>query len=417
MLLKTTRVAQSARLLAVLVAAVTLPLSAGSAPALAQQSLDDAVGQAVNNNCANLGPRRGPQLTDLCNSIPGFNAVAIPGTGTPAAQSDLSGLDPESRVRRRLEERRDQKKNSQTGMNGAPDSNDMTFSLGGLSGFATLAYERQNKDTTGLEDGYESNKYGVTAGVDHNFGSFVGGVAIDYSKTNADFASTGGGGFDTDSYGALVYASFTPVQAAYLDLSAGYARKDFEIDRFISFSNNGNAFTTSGIASGNTNGNEYRAGATGGYDFNFQRFTVGPRLALNYVHTSVDAFSEAGSTGLEVAFDSHSVTSFTSALGVHGSAAYSTSFGVIVPQVSFDYIHEFANGQETLTGHLVQDLNANPFRLAFQNDSPDRDYFGVGAGVVLVLPEGFTTFANYRGIVGNSLVETHTFSVGLRKEF
>jgi hypothetical protein len=55
--------------------------------------------------------------------------------------------------------------------------------------------------------------------------------------------------------------------------------------------------------------------------------------------------------------------------------------------------------------------------LRFQNDNPDRNYFGIGAGLSAVLPDGFTSFANYRAIVGDSLRTVHTVSLGLRKEF
>jgi len=60
-------------------------------------------------------------------------------------------------------------------------------------------------------------------------------------------------------------------------------------------------------------------------------------------------------------------------------------------------------------------LNAG--RLRFQTDSPDRDYFGVGAGMVVVLPNGYSPYMNYRALLGDSIKTTQTVTAGLRVEF
>ncbi len=393
-----------------------LGLALASGPASAQ-SLSTAITSNLGTICGGMVEA---DLDAICTLS---NAGTNPSAGNAGTSGSLSpsGTEVQGAVTRHLEKKREADHMAaltggagMTGMNGAPaDSHDMEFSLDGVSSFATATYERADKDTTSFDPGYGSNKYGLTLGADRQFGMVTAGLAFDYSRTKADFSNSGGR-FDTDSYGGLVYASLSPLPAAFLDLSAGYARKDYSLDRFVSFTNTGGAPIT-GFAKGDTSGNEYRIGANTGYDFYRGRFTFGPRLGINYVHTDNDAFQEAGGTGLEMAFNSSSFDSAVSSVGVQGSAAYSTSFGVLVPQISFAYMHEFANGQQTLTGHLVQDLNATT--LSFQNDSPDRDYFGVGVGVVAVLQNGYNAFANYHGTIANSLISTHTFAVGLRKEF
>jgi uncharacterized protein with beta-barrel porin domain len=375
-----------------------MPSSATEGP----QSFSDSLVSTVLTACG-LGSV-GADLALVCAGPVG--AAAAP-PGTPAASSDLGGQDPESRVEQRMKERR-KGEGGATGMNGASGS-DMSFSLMGLSGFASFGYENVDKNTTALDPGYKSDQYGGTIGVDKRVGPIIAGVAFNFSRTDGDFAGSGSGGFDTDSYGGLIYASIVPIESAYLDLSAGYARKDYSTTRAA-----GLAVVTSTV-SGNTDGDEYRASVSGGYDFTHQNFTFGPRVSVNYVRNHVDAFSETGGTGLEIAFDEHATTSMTFSAGVHGSAAFSTSFGVLVPQVSFDYIHEAQNGQETLTGHLVQDLTLT--QLAFQTDNPDRDYYGVGVGLVAVLPNGLSPFVSYRGIFGDSLRSVHGVTVGIRKEF
>ena len=389
---------------------------APSGGAASAQSLNDAIVDSLTTICNGMV---GSDLSDICiinnSSVPGGQAT-VDNAGTSGSLSTFTTA-PEGTVARHLErERRNDRtaamngESGQTGMSGAPD--DMEFNLGGLSGFATLNYERADKTTTSFDPGYDSDKYGFTLGADRNFGMFTAGLAFNYSSTGADFKITPGG-LDTETYGGLVYASVVPLPAAFVDVSAGYTHNDYSLNRFVSY-NKGGA-TISGNIAGETTGNEFRVAANGGYDFYRGQFTFGPRIGLNYVYNDVDAFSERGTTGLEMAFNSSSFESATTSVGMQGSAAFSTNFGVLVPQVSVAYFHEFANGQQTLTGHLVQDLNATTLR--FQNDSPDRNYVGIGAGVVAVLPNGVSAFANYNGTFANSLITTHTFTVGLRKEF
>jgi len=56
-------------------------------------------------------------------------------------------------------------------------------------------------------------------------------------------------------------------------------------------------------------------------------------------------------------------------------------------------------------------------QLRFNNDPPDRDYFHAGAGLVLVLPGGFSPFLNYRALLGYNDQSGHAVTVGLRFPF
>jgi outer membrane autotransporter protein len=394
------------RIAAASVCALAVALAASGAARA--QSLDESVAGALNGGCAALGPARGAQLGALCAS--GVGTVSTPGANSTAAGSDVGGQDQESKIKKRLRDLREKEE-----LTGSPSkSTETTFALGGLSGFISFDYENVDKRTTGFTPGFNSDKYGGTVGLDYSFGNAVLGAAFVYSRTGGDFDNAGGD-FSTRSYGGYLYGSLLPIPNLYIDAVVGYARKDMDLDRLVQFS--GNGISTSGTASSSTNADEYKAGITGGYDFVQGNLTFGPRLGLNYTRNSVDAFSESGSTGLELAYDKQTVESFTSSIGVHGTMAISTSFGVLVPQVSADYIHEFLDDQKVFTAHFVQDLNASPLQLGFQNDSPDRDYFGLGVGLVLVLPHGLSPYANYRALVGDSIRTTQTATVGLRVEF
>jgi outer membrane autotransporter protein len=97
--------------------------------------------------------------------------------------------------------------------------------------------------------------------------------------------------------------------------------------------------------------------------------------------------------------------------------AISTGFGVIVPQLNGNWVHEFADDRRSTSVRFVQDLRSDPTQFSFDTDAPDRNFFEVGAGVVLVLPHGYQAFANIRSIQGNDLIDSTAGSLGVRLEF
>ena len=103
--------------------------------------------------------------------------------------------------------------------------------------------------------------------------------------------------------------------------------------------------------------------------------------------------SESGAGGLNLSFGDQDIDSLTTTLGVMGSKAFSTGFGILVPTIWGEWIHEFMNNNDGSSVRYLNDpTGLSTFTAA--NESPDRDYFQVGAGLVAVLPGGWSPFAN-----------------------
>jgi outer membrane lipase/esterase len=372
-------------------------------------------------------PFYGPNLTLLCPpnqaSVGNFGPGQL-SAGTIPAQTLLDLTDEQRRVYQRLKEKHEAAS--------AAASADGIMGIRGLGLFVSAEYEAFDKDVTRFESGYSSDKASGTVGVDYSFTRWAtAGIAFNYSSISGSYAQHGGD-FDTESVGGLLYATFLPLPRFFVDVVGGYARKNYTTDRAVSYANTfnvGDVLTSNGTASGETDGNEYRAGVNLGYDFNFDRVTVGPRLGVNYRYTTIDGFTEKGKgavicnptcqptsgTGLELAYDGQDESSLTTVAGLFASLSFSTSFGVVVPQATFEYVHEFADNQRTIHFSFAEDFAHKKFR--FQNDPPDRDYFNAGAGVVFVLPGGFTPFVNYRALLGYKDQSSHTVTAGLRFAF
>ena len=157
------------------------------------------------------------------------------------------------------------------------------------------------------------------------------------------------------------------------------------------------------------------ASAGMGYQVPFEGFDFTPYARGSYSHASIGSYSESGAWGLDLDFGDQDIDSLTTTVGVLGSKPISTGFGVLVPSIWGEWIHEFMNNND---GSSVS-YKFDPTGLSnFQADTedPDRDYFQVGAGLVAVLPGGWSPFANYSSILGLEDLSSHLFTVGIRKE-
>lgn len=375
-------------------------------PADRPQPLSSLLEQLIDNNsCSSagsgpLGPTTG-KLGAFCDSIPGAAVGAAAGI-VNSSQEVVKA------VIQRLEKLKAGKGASADGELGR-----------GFGMFLTTEYGSLNKETSVFELGYERNIAGATAGVDYSFGRLgVLGAAFNYQHEFGDFAGQTGG-YNNDLYSFILYGTVTPLPSLFVDLNASYTRKQYNIDRRVSLQ----AQTAPqpgflGRIDGNTHSDDFGLGARIGYDFALGALTIGPRFGANYRESAIAGYKETGKTGIELIYGDQTVVSLTTTAGLFTSYAISTGFGVIVPQLTGEYIHEFANDQRTVPFTFVNATSRPTFR--FLTEAPDRDYFTVGAGVVLLLPSGLTPFVNYVETLGQNDAAKRTqrtVTLGLRFGF
>jgi outer membrane lipase/esterase len=282
-----------------------------------------------------------------------------------------------------------------------------SVSYEGLGVFVSADYQHKDKTATGFELGYDSDSVGPTIGVDYQLGtSGVVGAAFDYNHVFGDYKGSYGD-FDTDAYTLVLYGSYYPSDQSFVDLAVGLGRKDFENDHV---DEGGGAVPVNG----QTHGFEFTADLSGGYDFSFGAFTVGPRVGLHYKRTEMNSFTETSANPAAITniYLDQDDDSLTGTIGAQASYAISTSFGVVVPQINAEYVREFLDSRESQSAILDC---CGP--ITFKLDQPDRNHFNLGAGVVVVLPEGISPFLNYEAEVANYLEETHTLTAGVRMSF
>lgn len=426
---------------------LSIPLEQVSA-----QTIDQVLSQVLGNGCVGLGninsTNLGTQLATICGlNGPQGGSGATTGSGLGGASVQGSAASILNRaLLHRLddtdeEEGRDHRRASSLRLNPfgsllagfglnpsisspfyAAASGDGSSNAGfstssqnrwnGLGFFATGLVETLNRDTTAFLDGYRSTIFGVTGGADYRFSKkLVAGLATSYSNADGNFRN--GGNFSTNSYGGLLFASYLPTERTFIQVTGGYTHNNYLIGRIATI---GGVFANplSGIASSSSNGNAFSTGLLTGYDHPIGRFTIGPRVGVNYSNTHIDGYTETGLTGIELKYNDQWINSLQSIVGFQGSAAFSTSLGVLVPQFNADYIHEFANSQRLITVQFAQDFRDNPTKFSFKNEVPVRNYFNLGTGLVMVLPNGWQAFGHFRAMVGNEQFNNYAGTFGLR---
>jgi len=308
------------------------------------------------------------------------------------------------------------------------------FSRLGL--FANGTFTGGDKDATSREGGFDFKTFGATVGADYRFtDNFLLGVAFNYLSTNIDFDSTSfvgspaGGGIDTHGFGFAIYGTYYIASQFYIDGIANFGWNHYDTDRRIIYAipatdRTGNLIagttTVNQSAQGDTHGNQYAFSVGAGYDWNIQGVTITPFERLEYTKLHVDGFQEdisntANGFGLALAFERQNIESLVNVLGVQASYAISTGIGVLLPQVRFEWRHEFKDDARTLTARFVNDPARTP--LALVTDNPDRDFFNLGVGLSATFRGGIAAFVSYETVLGLAQITAHNVVWGVRFEF
>jgi len=382
-------------------AAITIAvLSMALASVGHSQELDDVL---LDGICADAGT--GPDLQAQCAVFD----LDSPTRGAAAAGNNFGIAGGTGRgktdVRDRLEALREGEEEQGSGQ--AAD-----WVIGKLGIFISGDGAWLDRDNTGNEIGHDTLTAGFTAGADWRFSdAFIAGAAFSYSRGSTEF-NNNAGDLDTDSYSALLFASFAPNDIIYFDAYIGYGFQDYEGKRNIAFVAGG--VPVAARANSDTDGTEFTAGMSAAADFALGAFTLGPHAQLDYVDTDVDGYAESGGAGFAAAFGDQSIESTQSVIGVHLSYAASTSWGVLVPYGRLDWVHEFQDKARSIPTSFVQSPG-NPF--VTRTDKATRDFGRITLGISALWAGGWAAFADYQNEFAQEDQTEHRLSIGLRREF
>jgi uncharacterized protein YhjY with autotransporter beta-barrel domain len=289
----------------------------------------------------------------------------------------------------------------------------------GLSLFVAAGAVALNHHNNRFEDGYEAQLPTVTAGADYWLTPrLLAGFAFSY--TNFDGTYDDGGGFDKDVFGPVLYATFLPFDRAFVNAVLGYARSENSNDRHVVIATidedtqgPGPPFT--GHTSADYAEDQYSVALQAGYDHPIGTLTIGPRLGLAFGLSQTDSFEEDGDTGLELRYSGLDQTSLQTSLGVAATSAIPIPNGVLLPQVSVAWVHEYANDARNIDARFVEAPTSPTFN--FRREDPARDWASIALGASASFTNGLQPFIQLVTVQGNENYVSYGGTAGLRFSF
>jgi uncharacterized protein with beta-barrel porin domain len=272
------------------------------------------------------------------------------------------------------------------------------------------------KEATGNEAGFEFDTKGITMGVDYRFNdNFVAGGALGYGRHDSEYDGSSGN-LDMTSWSLSAYGTYYHSDSVYVEGLLRYGMNDYENSRRINASGEPEQF---GL--GDTDGTELSFDISAGYELNRDSLTVTPYGRYGYTRLKIDSYTESASnssgqgSGSVLTIGDQDVVSHTIALGGTLNYAISTTKGVFVPHLRFEWEHERNDDSRLISARFVHDPTDTVFRV--ETDDPDRNYFNLGAGLSAVFAEGRSGFIYYETRLGQDDVTLRSVNAGIRFEF
>lgn len=304
--------------------------------------------------------------------------------------------------------------NRGTGAAGA-DSPELLDRLGV---FISGSIDFGDKDGTSNEFGFDFDTGGITAGVDYWFTKQLNlGAAIGYTDTGIDYDSNGGS-LDTDGWSFSLYGNYNITNNFYVDGIFNYGALNYDSTRRISYDLSTEIDRSDPVnrkAKADYDGDQYSFSFGTGYNIYHNAWTFNLFGIFNYTRANINDYTEKGADGLDLRVDDQTIKSLTTTLGSQVSYSISTSFGVLIPELSFDWEHEFEDDARTISNVFVNDPGGNVFDIP--TDRPDRNYFHLSPGISAIFPNGVSVFLDYEVTLGREDITENVFTGGIRFEF
>ena len=262
--------------------------------------------------------------------------------------------------------------------------------------------------------GFKGNTLGALFGLDYRWGSsMVVGAASRLARGSMDIVADGGA-LDTSDANVTFYGSWFSAGGAHVDITAGVGTGAFEMTRRIQFVLG--SMTVDDTAKGSPNGNQYSFSLGAGYDpYLPGGINASFSGALRYSASTIEAYNESGSNGLNLHIDSQKLTSTSANLSALLQKAISFSSFVLLPQASLSYVRHFGGDDAILRARFIADPAQTPFEFKTKTEDPDSATLALGTSAIF--PGGSTLFAQYERLLLTQYYAQQSIALGWRREF
>ncbi len=272
--------------------------------------------------------------------------------------------------------------------------------------FATVNYGNVKLNPIRSQSGVQVDSWASGAGVERHLSrGLTLGFAASFLESTQGY---------TGNAGSLHLEG--PALSAYISYVRGsswnsllYSFGTYQMD---SIRNPGLPFPT---AFGSTRTYTHSVQYNTGWNFRFQNNTLvtGPFAGVDYLHGSVDAYSETGGGLAALHYSAQSYQSLVSRVGWSASKQIKTNFATITPQLRLSYERQNIKNNN---GTSVSLINV-PFSSSGGNQTPGQDYLVAGLGLSLAFSEQFSLMLSYQGQFFRHDLQAHFGSIRFSYQF
>ncbi len=264
------------------------------------------------------------------------------------------------------------------------------------------SYGAGDYKATDNQAGYDYDITNLAAGVDHFVTpEFTVGLGAGYGRVDGRY-DLGGTTENRSAVGSL-YAAWAGRVGWFANGVLSYSRSEIEQLRPSDPDSGDGIFLFS-----ETDGSAFAMNAAFGRDVTLGHHVLGLNAGLGYVDSRVDGYAESLNEGGGAVntVPTQKRESLRGSLGARYAYFFQTRWGLVLPQLRGAWVHEFSDNETN--GSLPPDVLFDP---------PDRDFFNVGASLILVRHNGLVAGLNYDARLGNRDSEQHVGSLNVRWRF
>lgn len=274
----------------------------------------------------------------------------------------------------------------------------------------------QDYNQQGLNPGFDLFDSKALIGADYRFtDNFIVGLTSSFLNSDTTL-KRGAGEIDTNGYGFSIYSSFYLDDHFFIDGTFAYSDQRHRSLRAVSYTG------VSQTATAKLDSDTYSAGVVTGYNFFVGGWTITPTARWMYRSIQMDGYREslsnpggAGGALAQLAIGEQEYESITGNFGAQVSYAWSQPWGVVIPTVSAEYVHEFSNNPTAITAQIVN-APTGTGTFTMNNSQMDRDYAAITAGLSAQFMRGLSAFVNYEKLIDLNNLTSDSLSMGIRME-
>jgi outer membrane autotransporter protein len=277
--------------------------------------------------------------------------------------------------------------------------------------FALATGQFIDVDDSGVDrPGFDIAMGGFTIGIDYRVcKNFAIGLYGEYVHSDVDFddqfGGLSGGGLDVESGKLGIYATWFS-GGLYLQGGAGGGFNSYDTHRADFF----------GREDGTTDGTEFSAFISTGYDWHLGCFVFGPTATLQYTTIDLNSFIEDRSSILALEFPDQSQESLRSTVGLH--AAYDWRlFGLHWrSEYRAAWKHEFDDTAYGIDSRFALRALGTSL-LTVRGPDVGRDSALVSSGTTILWNDRVSTYLNFDSEYGRKNYDNQSVSGGIRVRF